>query len=269
MESVKKIEDINDLIDNQIIGTPDLINSNIEFNGKNNIMIFENNVKLLNSNILFVGNNSVIYLSNTTHGDYTLNIIARNDSTIFIGKNIDFSTTSNINIQEHQNLIIGDDCVIGNNVTMRTCDTHPIYDFETKRRINFSKSIIIGDHVWIDHFVYISPGVKIGSGSIVGINSFIPYSNVIKSNSYVQGNPIQLLNENIFFTNEFTGYYTSEDTSKHEFYKSNVFSFEYVENETLSFNNIDKIIKNLSVSEREEFIYKLFVKNKSKNRFFI
>lgn len=268
MEYVNKIEDIYELTDNKILGVPELINSKINFNGKNNIFVFEKNIRLLNSNIQFIGDNSIIYLSNTKHGTYTFNIIVRNDSAIFIGKNIDFSN-SNLNIQEHQNLIIGDECVIGNRVTMRTCDTHPIYDFKSKRRINFSESIFIGDHVWIDHSAFISPGTKIGSGSVIGINSFIPKYTTIKSNCYAHGNPIEILNENIFFTHEFTGYCTMEDTFNHQKYEGDIIYYEYDENETLSLKNVDKIIKNLPVNERLEFIYKLLVKNKSKNRFYI
>lgn len=266
MESIKNLEDVNSLKNNKLIGNPELVNSSIQFNGSNNILVCEGNINLINSQIVFQGDNSIIYLSYTKH-DYNLNLFVRNNSTIFIGKNNELGSRISINVQEHQNVVIGDDGIIGNEVTFRTCDAHGIYDLNSKERINFSESIFIGDHVWIDHFAYISRGVNVGSGSIIGINSFIPPSCSINSNNYVFGNPVQLIRDNVFFTKEFTGVYTEEDTLNFSAYKSEVYKFDFVNGETLSFINVDKILKKLSVDERLEFIEKLFVKNKCKNRF--
>ena len=47
------------------------------------------------------------------------------------------------------------------------------------------------------------------------------------------------------------------------------FIYDFVSNETLSMENIDKILKSLPVEDRLEFIQKLFVRNKRKNRFSI
>lgn len=267
MELVKKLDDVKNLTNNKLIGAPDLINSEIQFHGRNNILVCEGTINLVNSNIVFQGNNSIIYLSYTKH-DYKLMVFVRSDSTIFLGKNNEIGSKFNINIQEHQNLIIGDDCIIGNDVTIRTCDTRAIYDSNTKKRINFSESIFIGDHVWIDHFSYISRGVHVGSGAIVAVHSFLsPYCKV-HSNNYVMGNPIKVFNDNVFFTKEFTGSYNVEDTMNFSSYKSDIFHYDFVLNETLAMDNIDKILKDLTVDERLDFLEKLFIKNKRKNRFY-
>lgn len=268
METVRTLEDISNLRDNKIIGTPEFKNSVIQFRGVNNILVCDGDITLRKTKISFNGNNSIIYLS-YTESDYHMSVIIRNNSTIFIGKNNQMGLRLDLNIQEHQNLIIGDDCIIGNNITIRTCDAHPIYDFETKQRINFSGSILIGDHVWIDHFTYISKGVTVGSGAIVGLNSFLTSEDTVRSNDYVEGNPVRLVHKNVFFTKDFMGTCTPEDTVNFSTYKSDIYKYEFVANETLSFDKIDEILKELTVDNRIDFIKKLFVKNKLKNRFYI
>ncbi|MBP2659028.1 MAG: hypothetical protein H6Q69_2060 [Firmicutes bacterium] len=39
--------------------------------------------------------------------------------------------------------------MFSHDVHIRNGDSHSIIDLQTKKRINFSKDIIIGDHVWI------------------------------------------------------------------------------------------------------------------------
>ena len=175
----------------------------------------------------------------------------------------------NINIQESQNVIIGAECSLSSGVNIRTADIHPIYDNKTMQRVNPAQSVFIGDHVWIGHLAYISRGVKIGSGAIVDNYSFVPHNARIHSNSLVVGNPVRVERDNVFFTKEFLGYHTAEDSLNTQDYKSDVFIYEFVNQETLNLNQIDKILKGLSVEERLEFIQKLFVRNKRKNRFAI
>lgn len=268
METIKNTEDIKNLVENKIIGEIELENSEIKFYGSNNILFCDSGIKIKKSHINFLGNNTIIYLS-YTEKDYVLEIYARHNSTVFIGKNNEIGVPLNINVQEAQNVIIGEDNVIGNDVFLRTIDTYPIYDANTGERINHSESIFIGDHVWIDHFNYISRGAKIGSGAIVGIHSFIPPMAVVKSNTYVIGNPARAIDVDVFFTKNFVGLFKEEDTVNNSIYESDVFIYDYVSNETLSMVNIDNILKDLPVDDRLEFVQKLFVRNKRKNRFAI
>lgn len=268
MESVKNLNDINNLKDNQIIGKPEIINSVINFKGYNNILFCEGNVKLVGAKISFEANNSLIYLSSSRYNQYPLNIVIYNDSTIFIGKNNNIGS-ANINVQENQNLIIGNDGIIGNGVNIRTSDAHSIYDIQSKERINFSYSVFIGDHVWLGHLAYISRGVKIGSGAIVDNYACVPPLFNILSNSFVSGNPAKPIKNNVFFTKDFLGDYKTEDSFNSFAYKSDVFIYDFVERETLVMDNLNQILKDLNVDQRLEFVQKLFVRNKRKNRFTI
>lgn len=269
MEYVKSTEDIGKLENNRVEGGPEILNSTISFKGRNNILYCEGNVKLNGARFSFEGNNSIVYLSSAQNTQYSFNLVVYNDSTFFIGRDNNLSSPININIQEHQNVIIGAGGSISSGVNIRTSDIHPIYDFQSKERINHAKSVFIGDHVWIGHLAYISRGAKIGSGSIVENCSFIPHNAKIYSNSLIVGNPARIEKSNVFFTNEFLGYHNSEDSLNSNNYKSDVFLYEFVNQETLDLDKIDQILKDLNVDSRLEFIQKLFVRNKRKNRFSI
>ena len=179
------------------------------------------------------------------------------------------SSPININIQENQNVIIGAGVTISSGVNIRTADIYPIYDNESKQRINFAKSVFIGDHVWIGHLAYISRGVKVGSGAIIENNSFIPHNAKVPSNSLVVGNPAKVERTNVFYTNDFLAYNRVEASLETKDYKSDVFIYEFVNQETLDMNRIDLILKDLDSDSRLEFIQKLFVRNKRTNRFTI
>ena len=268
MESLKDINNRNDLQDNKIIGNPKLSNSTIFFAGKNNILVCEDGINIVNSSIRFEGSNSVIYLG-YTKSNYTLDVHVFQNSTVYIGKDNKLSPTLHINVQEHQNFIMGDDCIVGSNFNARTADAHIVYDANSKKRINYSSSVFIGDHVWLAHQVYIEMGVKIGSGAIVNNNSHVYKNSILKSNKLYSGNPVHSVRENVFFTKDYTGNFTEEDTLKYKDYNSRVFLFNFAENETLNLIKVNELILSLPPEKKIEFLEKLFIKNKLHNRFSI
>ena len=268
MENVNCDEDIPTLLDNKIQGNPNLINSKISFNGKNNILYCEPNINIVNSHIKFLGNDSLIYLSSNKN-NYPLNIQIFQDSVIFMGKDNILSAPVSMDVQEHKNLIIGDECIIGSNTTFKTSDGHIIYDSDSKKRINHSKSIYIGDHVWIGHQSYICKGTLVGSGAILENNSYVSSNSIIKSNNLYGGNPLQLIRENVFFTNEYTGNFTEEDSLNFNEYNSRLFLFLKDSSDTLDFYKIDEILNSFDIYQKIDFIQKLFIQNKKLNRFSI
>lgn len=264
MEHIEFVAQFEKMIDNKIIGMPELINSNIDFRGKNNILVCDNNIKLDNVVLEFNGNNSIVYLGSDLNSGF---LTIYNKSTVYIGKDVKIGNSLNLQALEGQNVVIGDGCIIHDNVYISNSDGYSFYDSNSKEKFNFSSSILIGDHVFLGNNVYISKGVKIGSGSIIGHFSFIPSYAKIPSNVYLSGNPAKIIKKSVFFTNDFTGAYVTEDILNSKDYKSNVFIYEIVDNETLSFAGIEKILNELDVESRWEFIQKLFIRNKRKNRF--
>ncbi len=268
MESINDINNRESLIDNKIIGNPNLINSTINFTGKNNIFFCEDNINIVNSSIQFHGDNSVVYLC-YTKSNYALDIHVFQNSLIYVGRDNKLSPTIHINVQEHQNLIIGDDCIIGSNCNFRTSDAHILYDSNTKNRINNSASVFIGDHVWLAHQIYVEMGVHIGSGAILNNNAHAYKYSTLKSNYLYGGNPAKPVRKDVFFTKDYVGNFKEEDTSNVVDYNSRIFLFSEIPGETLNFRKIDKMISKFSSDEKIDFVDKLFIRNKSHNRFSI
>ena len=133
--------------------------------------------------INFNADNSLIYFSKNSHS-YRVNISIYNNSTCYFGKNIYFNDVCTFILSEEKNIFLGDNCLISLNVWFRVADPHLIYCSKSKKRLNFSKSIYVGDHVWIGQNATILPGVHIGDGAIIGANSVIgsdvdPYTIVV------------------------------------------------------------------------------------------
>lgn len=267
METITKEDQVGNLVDNKIIGSFNLVNSKINFSGKNNILVCDNNINLVNAGLTFNGDNSLVYLRSDLGDSFRLLIY--NNSTLYVGKDVLFGVGVNINVNENQNIIIGDDGILSNQVKMFSSDYCTIYDSNTKFRKNFSKSIYIGDHVWLGRFTYISRGAKIGSGSIIGDNSVVLPNSKISSNSLVYGNPAKVVDRDVFFTKDFVGSFKPDETLNSQDYKSDVFIFKFTDKETLNMEAIDKILSDFDVKSRIEFIQKLFIRNKRVDRFFI
>ena len=269
MESVSNIDQINDLKDNSFIGKPEFVNSIVRFNGKNNLFYCERDVKLYNAKIYFEGNNSLIYLSSSPNAIYPLILQVYHDSVIFFGRDNNMTAPININVQEHQNLIIGDDCNIGSGTNIRTSFAYPLFSGSTKERVNYPGSVLIGDHVWLGHLSYIASGARLGSGTTVDNDSYVPPNYICKSNCFLSGNPVEIIQDDVFFTKDYLGAFKQEDSNTMDNYVSDVFIYNVIPNETLVFDEIDKILKSLNVEDSLDFIQKLLVYNKRKNRFTI
>ena len=112
-------------------------------------------------------NNAVWNLSDTCNISYgaTVELL---DSAI-IESNY-FTVNSNSVIVIAKKLTVGNDVMIGRNVTIYDSDFHPINngDFE-----NYTIPITIGNHVWIASNSTILKGVQISDGSVVASNSVI------------------------------------------------------------------------------------------------
>jgi len=172
MESFNNFVVADKITENQVFVNSSksrMLNSSIEFRGKSNILFVEDGVVLKNSRIIFNHNNSVVYLSKSRHV-YILKCFINNNSVLYFGKDCYFNDTSHMNtiISESKNVIVGDEGLFSFGIWLRTADPHLLYDVENRERINQSKSIFIGDHVWIGQQSLILKGTQIGSGSVLG-----------------------------------------------------------------------------------------------------
>lgn len=185
-----------------------LKNSKIVFKGNGNVIILEKNSILINSTFLFEGDNSLVYIKKTRN---PINIYASifSNNCLFIDKGASFNGALSMSLSERENILIGKDCMFSFGIWIRTSDVHLIYNLDGKR-INDSKGVMIGDHVWIGQDVFLPKVATIGSGSVVGAKSVV--SGVLSSNGLFAGVPSKQIKEDIFWDRPSTHNYSKEET---------------------------------------------------------
>lgn len=122
---------------------------------------------------------------------------------IHIGKN--FFSNLNCMILDHTDITIGDNVLLGPNVTIATY-LHPMLaeernvqqyenSFEKNSRgdIELDKPISIGNSVWIATGVIICPGVTIGDNTVIGAGSVVTRD--IPANVFACGTPCRVIRE--------------------------------------------------------------------------
>ena len=261
---------------NQIIGTnPNLQNTRISFRGRNNRLICEDNVNLHNSILDFNADNSIIYLS-SNRNVYYLNISIYNNSLFYMGENSYINGRINFSISEQKNIFIGNECLFARDIWMRIADPHLIYDTNSLKRINPSKSIYLGDHVWVGQDAWILKGTQIGSGSIIGAKALVA-GKKIQSNSLWGGVPARLIREDVLFDGSSVHYYTDEQTENSMEYSAgrwiyrnegNVLSFDEIEENFNSINDVDEKIAYLQSVIRCNDYNRFYIGVKNKRSFF-
>jgi acetyltransferase-like isoleucine patch superfamily enzyme len=189
MQTITSTEKLAHLVDNNIDGNLELVNSKITFKNHSNLFFAsgEKPINLINSVIEFTGQNALVYLSPSRY-KFRIRLSIGSNCVCFIGENFFHSSQVRIVCFENHNILIGDDCLFSVGVDIRNTDSHAIYNASTYKRINNAKSIFVGDHVWVGRNSQLLKGTSVGSGSIIGASSVVA-GKKIRSNSVWGGNP--------------------------------------------------------------------------------
>lgn len=120
---------------------------------------------------------------------------------ISVGKN--FYSNFNCTILDQAKVTIGDNCMLGPNVTIATT-RHPLVGEERRARphansfapgkladLELVAPVTIGDDVWIAAGATICPGVTIGSGAVIGAGSLVTTD--IPANTLAYGVPCRVI----------------------------------------------------------------------------
>jgi len=128
----------------------------------------------------FISPKSIFFGENVVIGDRAF--FTADGGEIIVGSNTSFNVNCHINASVGGIINIGNDCLIGPNVVMRTAD-HVYLDPQKNIREqgHVFENIIIFDDVWLGSNVIIVGGVSIGKGSVIGAGAVVtknipPYS---------------------------------------------------------------------------------------------
>lgn len=239
--------------------------SSITFSGENNFVFIEDGVKLVNSVININGDNSAVYISESKFNSI-FNMTVNDNTAVYIGKNNYFSGTLNLVTAEGQNIILGGDSLYSFGMWIRTADAHLIFDIGSSARINKSRSVFVGNHVWLGQQAFILKGTHLGSGSVVGACS-VCTGKEMPSNCVFGGNPAKRIKEGIFFTKPCVNRWSASDTEKNM--KADGKPFIYREDKTtVDTGALDAGLKAAADGgERMEIIKTVLASNQNRNRF--
>jgi acetyltransferase-like isoleucine patch superfamily enzyme len=177
-----------------------LINVKYDIIGDDNIIIIGVNAFVTNTTIRIRGNKNNINIENECKYYGGSIWIEGTQCKVKIGNNTTVMD-AHIFAQEAESCIeIGEDCMLSNNIIIRTSDSHSIIDNVTKERINKAKNIYIGNHVWIAAWVRVLKGTRIYDNSIIALGSIV--SNDVPTNCIVGGIPAKVIKQNINWTRD-------------------------------------------------------------------
>jgi acetyltransferase-like isoleucine patch superfamily enzyme len=171
------------------------LKSEIDCKGKGNRIIINSQNQFRNCKIFIRGNNNTIEIAEDVIMKDVCLWIEDNNKNIRIGKGSVFSGEIQLACIEGQEILIGENCLFSSKITIRTGDSHSIINSDGKR-INDSRSVVIGDHVWVGHYAMINKGVSLPTNSIVGAGAIVTKS-FQQENIVIAGNPAKIIKEEI------------------------------------------------------------------------
>ena len=160
--------------------------SRIELNGNlilNDNMIINNNGR---SSILRMDENSQLITNGNFSFYYGADIILFKDAKLELGNSF---INSDCKIRCHENISIGDKCVISHDFTIMDSDAHALNGDRNK------KPVTIGNHVWIGTRVTVLSGVTIGDGAVIAAGSVV--NSDVPAGALVAGVPSKVVQGNV------------------------------------------------------------------------
>lgn len=107
---------------------------------------------------------------------------------IQVGRN--FYANYNCTILDVATVKIGDNCLLGPNVSIYTAG-HPLHPATRNTGYEYGLPVTIGDNVWVGGSVVVCPGVTIGDNAVIGAGSVVTRD--VPSWTVAAGNPCRVL----------------------------------------------------------------------------
>ena len=166
------------------------------FAGRNNRIVAPVGTRIDYLTVNFDCDNGLLILGeNSLVGGIKASIRIGQDATVKFGNNVNMTGPCYITAMEGCKVVFGEDVMIAQENEFRSDDAHAIFDVATGRRINVSRDVLIGNHVWFSKGAVALSGAKIGDGSVIGFRSIVTGS--IPNNCVAVGSPAQVVRRNI------------------------------------------------------------------------
>lgn len=168
----------------------------IKFTGSNNRLAVSGNAKIAHLIVDFDCDNGLVEIGGSRGVPTFLAAIrVGEDSKVLIGDNVSSTSVVAFSATEGTTVRIGNDVMFASDNEVRADDGHPIFDVVTGKRVNVSRSITIGNHVWLARASVVLGGSMIGDGSVIGYGSIV--TKRIPNNCVAAGVPAKVVRTNI------------------------------------------------------------------------
>lgn len=167
-------------------------NVQIKIEGRHNVLKIHPQARIGRLWVDFNCNNGLVEIGpNRGVPALQANIRVGQDCRVLIGANVSMTSPCAISTAEGTTVQIGDDVMFASENQVRADDGHPIFDVRTGRRVNVSRSITIGDHVWLGRMATVLGGASIGRGTVIGYASVV--TRAIPNNCIAAGVPAKVI----------------------------------------------------------------------------
>lgn len=139
----------------------------IHFGGSNNHVYIDDFARLTDVNMYIYGDNNTVHIGPWSFLSKTEFCTENGGNAITIGEHALILGPNQLAAIEGTKITIGKDAMISSEVHFRTGDSHSVLDMEG-RRINASRDITLGEHVWIGNRATCLKGTVIPNNCIVG-----------------------------------------------------------------------------------------------------
>lgn len=193
MKKLTTLSSYSDEQGNEIFFSGEISNGiDITFRGKNNKLYVSSESKVSDLTISFDCDNSECRIGKT-NGKFSIRI--GQDAKVLIGDGVTTTARCFICSVEGATVNIGNDCMLAVGVSIRSDDSHPIFDITTGKRVNTAKSVTIGEHVWLGEGSAILSGTSIGDGCVVGMRAVV--KGKFPNNCVLAGMPSKIIRKDI------------------------------------------------------------------------
>ena len=141
--------------------------------GRGNTLIIGDFARLKNCHFHFEGTGNTVSIGPWCSCEEAEFWIEDSGCTISLGAHTALCGDIQLAAMEGTDITVGKGCLFANAVRLRTGDSHSLLKKSTGARINPSKSITVGNHVWVGTGVTILKGVQVADGCVVGAGSLL------------------------------------------------------------------------------------------------
>jgi hypothetical protein len=147
----------------------------------------------------FHGTDNVAIFSPSGRAPSAITLAMQGHANVFFWGRESSSNGLSVFVQgDRRSVVVGEDCMVAQRVSLMTSDMHAVVDLETGAWLNDGASIVIEPHVWLGWESMVMKGTTIGFGATIAARSVITRD--VPRFAISAGTPNQTIRSNSLWT---------------------------------------------------------------------